>query len=230
LRGIPHFLAQSNDLHATRAHLPPDDAPAVWFTPVVEMLGRHGLIGQALFTGLEQERPHRVVEIREVSDLWLQIGTGGTDKQSFSQRARDLAIDIIGHSYRRALRMNIEGRFADPDELGRVASSIAECRGAIQARVIAFHAEADKPLAALLLEMLSHLDAMDDVFRAMQRAVPDLGTGSTPRVRRSCATWRGGSNDTGTTTSRPSHDLLPPRMYRCRTSRQNHGSSRCSST
>lgn len=91
------------------------------------------------------------------------------------ERAKDLIIDILGNTFRRAFSLNFTTRFVRYDEYEQVLSSIQDCHAFLQQRMVRVVVTCDKETIGLIDTMLWQLELMETVFRQMEPYARDPG-------------------------------------------------------
>jgi hypothetical protein len=82
--------------------------------------------------------------------------------------AKELIIDILGNTYRRAFSFNFTTRFVDFQEYEKVLKSIQGCHAFVQQKMVRVVATCDKETVHLVNMMLQQLELMETVFRKME--------------------------------------------------------------
>ncbi len=83
--------------------------------------------------------------------------------QTGDEKARNLAVEVLKHSYKRAFSMNYIGRFYDYKEYSQVAESVSETRRFLQVNMIYIldHYKEDKAVPDLVKDMLNQAEFID---------------------------------------------------------------------
>lgn len=91
------------------------------------------------------------------------------------EKAKELIIDILGNTFRRAFSLNFTTRFVRCDEYEKVLRSIQDCHAFLQQRMVRVVATCDKETAHSVETMLWQLELMETVFRKMEPYARDPG-------------------------------------------------------
>lgn len=81
---------------------------------------------------------------------------------------KELIVDILGNTYRRAFSLNFTTRFVNFDEYKKVMKSIQDCHGLLQGKMVQVAVVCRKETTDLLAKMLKQLEVMETVFRTME--------------------------------------------------------------
>lgn len=88
--------------------------------------------------------------------------------REITKRAKELLVEILGNTYRRAFYLNFTTRFARADDYIRVLHSIHQCHSFLQRRMVRVMVNCPKSISNIVLDMLTQVECMDSVFRKME--------------------------------------------------------------
>jgi len=84
------------------------------------------------------------------------------------EKAKNIIVDILGNTFRRAFSLNFTTRFVDYDEYNKVLKSIQDCHSFVQQKMISIVTTCDKETVSLVDTLLRQLELMETVFRKME--------------------------------------------------------------
>lgn len=87
---------------------------------------------------------------------------------SASPDCRELILQILGNTFRRAFHFNFAFRFVQTDEFNEVTQSIRDCRIFLQSNIVRVSATCPKELSDIVRTMLHQVQLMEEIFRKMQ--------------------------------------------------------------
>lgn len=82
--------------------------------------------------------------------------------------SKDLIIEILGNTYRRAFSLNFTTRMVNYQEYEKVLKSIQNCHSLLQQKMVRVVATYDSETVHLVNTMLRQLELMETVFRKME--------------------------------------------------------------
>lgn len=107
------------------------------------------------------------VNIRKKQSSKLQNNLAKNDSIQ-NAKEKEIAIYIIGQTYRRAFALNFRTRFATKEEYESVLNSITDAHGKVQAKYVELLSLKNQNLSIMVYNILKKLDDMESTFQKMK--------------------------------------------------------------
>jgi ribulose bisphosphate carboxylase small subunit len=111
----------------------------------------------------EENTPELLIKQGVSSHKKIYVATHIVD-----EKTKELIIDILGNTFRRAFSLNFTTRFVDYEEYKKVLRSIQDCHAFLQQRMVRVVTICNQETVRLVDTMLRQLELMETVFRKME--------------------------------------------------------------